>query len=557
MTKAAGNRGGGSGGGGGGKSKGKSSGQAAAPVTSLALQLKRLQVPQSALLTSVSERRRVSFLYDPSEAANMDSEAVYCLALNGLEQLKQIDARTFGSFERTLLNPSSVTFERAVQSERVNEQLGGELRRMLLSLAPYFMLKPAHKVLEWLVYRYHVHAYNLRELLMCVLPYHETAYFVRALQMLDLESNASASTHPHLALWSWLGENQRSGVPLAATSLATHIYSDLSFFAFVRHFVNEALALFAGENDESDETSDDDDEEEEGARQQQRANSLNFVLSFMTKTLMQSVKQLAASAATSASSSKRQEAFLALLVPMLFEGVKSHVVAYKQACYLVLALLFDKFKMNAATTSKALFAIAKGLATFRLGGGDTDDDDESQNERQSETSYDAESLECIRCAVLTMCLIVQSQTSDDPAAEQTAEDGDDDQLLSRACVKKLLKNLKGSGGGEQAESPLGRLFVQTLDALNETHRVDAFVARLFVRLVDALIEHDKANAAAAHDISLDLDANDDEAELRNKAHNPHFDLCLELFNRLNLARVDGLVHRLATRLFRLLIKQLE
>ena len=33
-------------------------------------------------------------------------------------------------------------------------------------------------------------------------------------------------------------------------------------------------------------------------------------------------------------------------------------------------------------------------------------------------------------------------------------------------------------------------------------------------------------------------------------------LCLELFNRLNLARVDGLVHRLATRLFCLIIKQL-
>ena len=80
---------------------------------------------------------------------------------------------------------------------------------MLLSLAHYFMLKLAHKVFEWLVpassssidstwrvltassvawplacfvflsnnlcvYRYHVHSFNLHEMLICVLPYHET-----------------------------------------------------------------------------------------------------------------------------------------------------------------------------------------------------------------------------------------------------------------------------------------------------------------------------------------------------------------------------------------------
>ena len=88
MTKAAGNRGG------WGKSTDKGSGQPeapATPVTSLALQLKRLHLPQSALATSVSECRRVLFLYDPDEAANKDSEVVYCLAINGLKQLKQID----------------------------------------------------------------------------------------------------------------------------------------------------------------------------------------------------------------------------------------------------------------------------------------------------------------------------------------------------------------------------------------------------------------------------------------------------------------------------------
>ena len=178
-------------------------------LTSLSAQLKRLQVPHTNLLNVVADRRRVSFLYDPTEAANLDSEAVYCMAMNGLEQLKTIDQETFESFELTLFNATSVSFERAIQSKQVNQKLDAEIRRFLVNLSPYFMLKPAHKCFEWLVYRYQIHNYNMNELFMCLLPYHETNYFVRALQMLNLEANDNSSKDHHL--WTWLLENQKKG----------------------------------------------------------------------------------------------------------------------------------------------------------------------------------------------------------------------------------------------------------------------------------------------------------------------------------------------------------
>ena len=157
-------------------------------ASSLSAQLKKLQVPQSNLLNVAGDKRRVSFLYEPKEAANMDSEAVFCVAMNGLEQLKSIDSETFESFELTLFNSSSITFERAIQTKQVNEKLNLEIRRFLIHLSPYFMLKSAHKVFEWLVYRYQIHTYNLNEMFMCVLPYHETNYFVRALQLINFAS---------------------------------------------------------------------------------------------------------------------------------------------------------------------------------------------------------------------------------------------------------------------------------------------------------------------------------------------------------------------------------
>jgi U3 small nucleolar RNA-associated protein 10 len=175
-------------------------------VTSLSAQLKRLQVPQTSILSKLGETRRSSFLFDPKEAANMDSESVYCLAMNGLEQLKAIDREAFGSFEATLFAQSSITYERLVQTKEVNVQLDAELRRFLLHLTPYFMLKPAHKCFEWLVYKYKVHVYNVDDVFMCVLPYHDTNYFVRALQLIDFSDEFN-----NAATWSWLLDNQKRG----------------------------------------------------------------------------------------------------------------------------------------------------------------------------------------------------------------------------------------------------------------------------------------------------------------------------------------------------------
>jgi U3 small nucleolar RNA-associated protein 10 len=345
-------------------------------VTSLSAQLKRLQVPQSSLLNTVADRRRVSFLYDPSEAANMDSEAVYSLAMNGLEQLKSIDRHTFESFEATLFNATSINFERAVQTKQVNAKLDDELRRFLVHLAPYFMLRPAHKCLEWLVYRYQVHAYNADLLFMCALPYHETNYFVRVLQMLDLEQAT-----PVTQLWLWLVDNQKRGVPLAPLTLATHLYSDLSFFNYIIGYLNYALELFS-----------DEARLESDAQAKHWSNSLNFVFSFIAKTLLQTVGQLALSSGVAGlrknANNKQQEAFLAQLLPVLFTGFKSDIIVYKQTSYLLCSFLFEKFKFTADTTNKALFAIAKGLSTFRLdtsgqvGGSkmDVDNDDEENNE---------------------------------------------------------------------------------------------------------------------------------------------------------------------------------
>jgi len=66
----------------------------------------------------------------------------------------------FQEFQDTLFSPASMTLERSVQSKEVNEKLDAGISLFLTRLCPYFLLKPAHKCIEWLVHRYVTHAHT-------------------------------------------------------------------------------------------------------------------------------------------------------------------------------------------------------------------------------------------------------------------------------------------------------------------------------------------------------------------------------------------------------------
>lgn len=141
----------------------------------------------------------------------------------GLEELLGIEP-AFLEFQDTLFSSASLTMERSVQSREVNQKLDASISLFLSRLCPYFLLKPAHKCLEWLIHRYerqsgacsvppdrkpdvvdnvlclacsfHIQLYNIDSLLACILPYHDTNMFVRVLQLLKIQDATNK--------WNWL-----------------------------------------------------------------------------------------------------------------------------------------------------------------------------------------------------------------------------------------------------------------------------------------------------------------------------------------------------------------
>ena len=76
----------------------------------------------------------------------------YNAGQNGLEELESIDG-IFLEFADSLFGDSAATFQRSVQTKEVNEMLDTRIRKFLIHLSPYCLLKPAHKTLEWLIHR--------------------------------------------------------------------------------------------------------------------------------------------------------------------------------------------------------------------------------------------------------------------------------------------------------------------------------------------------------------------------------------------------------------------
>ncbi|XP_021180452.2 HEAT repeat-containing protein 1 isoform X1 [Fundulus heteroclitus] len=290
-------------------------------MTSLALQLKKLALPQSDpnLLT---RKEVASLLFDPKDAATMDRSTFYALGCTGLEELLGIEP-AFLEFQDTLFSPASLTLERSVQSKEVNEKLDAGISLFLTRLCPYFLLKPAHKCIEWLVHRFHVQLYNPDSLVACALPYHDTNLFVRVVQLLKLKEATNR--------WNWLQCLQKPGVPLSKGTLITHCCSDLSFMDFVCTLVTRSIQAYSGHSESF--------------------SQLRVIFSFYASTIVPALDAVG----------KVSDSIIAKLLPYVQRGLKSPLSDYKAATYMIVCQLAVKVVMEAGLVDSLAVHISKSL----------------------------------------------------------------------------------------------------------------------------------------------------------------------------------------------------
>lgn len=194
--------------------------------TSLAEQLQRLAVPQTTVLKR--DKKRASLLFDPKEAAGLKRETVYQIGLEGLEELISKND-VFEQFRNSLFHITSRDFERSVQDNEANRKVDKTIRKFLVLLSPCFLLNCSHKALEWLINRYSINEYNREDLLMLILPYHESNIFVRVLQLLQFKDSSDS--------FYFLKALQKPGIHLPKQSLLQHAAGDSGFLKFITKYI--------------------------------------------------------------------------------------------------------------------------------------------------------------------------------------------------------------------------------------------------------------------------------------------------------------------------------
>uniref|UniRef100_A0A3P9C595 HEAT repeat-containing protein 1 n=1 Tax=Maylandia zebra TaxID=106582 RepID=A0A3P9C595_9CICH len=291
-------------------------------MTSLAHQLKRLALPQSdANLLTRSEV--ASLLFDPKEAASMDRSTFYALGCTGLEELLGIEP-AFLEFQSTLFSPASTTLERSIQSKEVNKKLDAGISLFLTRLCPYFLLKPAHKCIEWLVHRFHIQLYNADSLLACALPYHDTNVFVRVLQLLKISDSDVKSFCLSLFV-------QKPGVPLSRGTLIAHCYTDLSFMDFICSLVTRSIEAYSGHSGS--------------------CSQLRVIFSFYACTIVPALDAV----------DRVSNTIISKLLPYVQTGLKSSLADYKAATYMIVCQLAVKVVMEASLVDSLAVHISKSL----------------------------------------------------------------------------------------------------------------------------------------------------------------------------------------------------
>lgn len=151
-----------------------------------------------------SSAQQASFLFDLKTSARIDKDIIFTLGINGLEELQQVDD-TLLLFHSELFTESFANSHcfQETRSASIHNLIIEELTKTTKLISPHFLNPACHKIIEFLIRFYQYHVNCMKEILYAFLPFHCSKFFIRLLQVLNLDH-----------FWSFLGRHQHTGYVL-------------------------------------------------------------------------------------------------------------------------------------------------------------------------------------------------------------------------------------------------------------------------------------------------------------------------------------------------------
>lgn len=212
---------------------------------SLRSQLKTLQEKDRIVRGIQSgSKERPSFIFSEKQAADYDNETIHALSKDAFDILCTKDRKLtiFGErfySKKTIFQDISLFTNEIIEKE-IRSEISGLLQRLCLG---HFLDPDAHKALEWLVRRWRVNELFIDELILAIIPFHETLFFVRMVQIVYFTQGSR---------WSFLYDRvKRFGNTITRINLATQAIKDNTIFNLLDDMTKNVLS----QNDAADEFS--------------------------------------------------------------------------------------------------------------------------------------------------------------------------------------------------------------------------------------------------------------------------------------------------------------
>ncbi|TNV87638.1 hypothetical protein FGO68_gene2900 [Halteria grandinella] len=215
-------------------------------MSTLAQQLQKLKIAQKDEI-DVPERTRLSFLFDIKQAANVDDQTLYYICVGGIREISAKIPELYQqlqAFQSDLLSEKSLEFYRGTQTKDVVKHVDDQLALLIKILSPYFLHQSTHKIIEYLVRIYEIHAYHKETIAFAFLPYFETSFYLRMLQLLNIKQDE---------MWYYLEPYSYSGQLIdQKTLLKGLVRNNATLFAKYSEFCFSLVTIQQGINQDID-----------------------------------------------------------------------------------------------------------------------------------------------------------------------------------------------------------------------------------------------------------------------------------------------------------------
>ncbi|KAK6199568.1 component of small subunit processosome [Scheffersomyces amazonensis] len=205
-------------------------------MSSLSDQLKAINDKTASVALDRKSRSQIhsrSLIFDSKVAGTQDFDFLLQLGLEGLDELSDIDSR-FSRFRGSLFSDTSVNFDRNVQTKDMLNQINKNIDAFLNLVAPYYVLNPSLKALEWLVRRFHINIHNTERFILTALPFYGDAVFVKVLNVIPKNQIPN--------IFSWLSGYKDLLKTPPSSSIMKAFYNDAPLFTLYSEYILEQLS---------------------------------------------------------------------------------------------------------------------------------------------------------------------------------------------------------------------------------------------------------------------------------------------------------------------------